>query len=233
MLVFPSIDAVRVTRPHPPQVIRTPAQTAPGGFDRVLADLPAMDLRSATREDAPEIAALLAALGYPTDHRDVETRLGRLGDSDAVLIADGGLIALHRIPLLAEGGAMMRIAALVVAPDRRSQGVGRALLAAAQAVAEQWGLRSHRGLQRASRGAGRRPRLLSVRGLHGRRTTIRAVLEATRLKPCAQVKRSSTETSIRRPPAVIAGATRGGSSARCTTSQHARAAVLRKREALP
>ena len=49
----------------------------------------------------------------------------------------------------------------------------------------------------------------------------------------AQVKRSSTETSIRRPTAVAAGAMSGGSSARCTTSQHARAAVLRKREALP
>jgi hypothetical protein len=77
-----------------------------------------MDVRYAAREDAPEIAALLAALGYLTEHRDVETRLCRLRDSDVVLIADGGLIALHRIPLLAEGGALMRITALVVAPDR-------------------------------------------------------------------------------------------------------------------
>jgi NmrA-like family len=64
---------------------------------------------------------------------------------------------------------------------------------------------------------------------------IRMSLNALRTKTGrgAQVKRSSTETSIRRPPAVAAGAMRGGSSARCTTSQHARAAALRKREALP
>ena len=33
MLVFPRVDAIRVNRPHPPQVIRTRAQTAPDGFD--------------------------------------------------------------------------------------------------------------------------------------------------------------------------------------------------------
>jgi GNAT superfamily N-acetyltransferase len=103
------------------------------------ARLRAMNVRDATPQDAREIAALLGALGYPTEARQVERRLGVVGDSDAVLITSGGLIALHRIPLLAEGGALARITALVVAPDRRSQGIGRALLAAAEAVAEHWG----------------------------------------------------------------------------------------------
>lgn len=44
---------------------------------------------------------------------------------------------------------------------------------------------------------------------------------------------SSTDTSIRRPTATGAHAPVAGSSARCTTSQHAFAAGPRKREGLP
>lgn len=98
-----------------------------------------MDVRDATPDDAAEIAALLGALGYPTETGRVERWLAAAGDCDAVLITGGGLIALHRVPLLAEGGALARITALVVAPERRSRGIGRALLAAADVVAEGWG----------------------------------------------------------------------------------------------
>ena len=98
-----------------------------------------MKVRLATREDAPEIAELLAALGYPTAPLEVERRLGVLDDADAVLVATGGMIVLHRIPRLAEGSAITRITALVVTPERRGEGIGRALLAAAEGVAKRWG----------------------------------------------------------------------------------------------
>ena len=60
----------------------------------------------------------------------------------------------------------------------------------------------------------------------------RSPLRVTRCR-CPQVNRWSMETSIRRPAVVAEGAVWAGSSARCTTSQHACAAALRKREALP
>jgi GNAT superfamily N-acetyltransferase len=96
-------------------------------------------VRLATRADAPEIAELLAALGYPTASLEVEKRLSTLDNSDAVLVTAGGMIVLHRIPRLAEGDAITRITALVVAPERRGEGIGRALLAAAEGVARRWG----------------------------------------------------------------------------------------------
>lgn len=52
-------------------------------------------------------------------------RLRSLSDADRILITEGGLIALHRIPLLAEGGAFARITALVVAPGQRNSGIAR------------------------------------------------------------------------------------------------------------
>jgi GNAT superfamily N-acetyltransferase len=98
-----------------------------------------MKVRPATREDAPEIAELLAALGYPTASLEVEKRLSMLDNSDAVLVTAGGMIVLHRIPRLAEGDAIARITALVVAPERRGEGIGQAPLAAAEGVARRWG----------------------------------------------------------------------------------------------
>ena len=98
-----------------------------------------MKVRRAAREDAPEIAELLSALGYPAVPLEVERRLSMLDDSDAVLVTAGGMIVLHRIPRLAEGDAITRITALVVAPERRGEGIGRALLAAAEGVARRWG----------------------------------------------------------------------------------------------
>jgi GNAT superfamily N-acetyltransferase len=108
-------------------------------------------VREAGPDDAGAIAALLGELGYPADPSAVTDRLARMGSADAVLLADGGLVALHRIPLLAEGGAVARITALVVAPSRRRAGVGRALLAAAEEVARSW------GCWRAEVSSGRRP----------------------------------------------------------------------------
>jgi GNAT superfamily N-acetyltransferase len=96
-------------------------------------------IREATAADAPEVAALLAELGYPTEPETVARRLAALTAADAVLLAGGGLIALHRVPRIAEGGAFARITALVVAPGNRNDGVATTLLAAAEDTAREWG----------------------------------------------------------------------------------------------
>jgi GNAT superfamily N-acetyltransferase len=98
-----------------------------------------MDIRPAEPRDASAVACLLSQLGYPAQPAQAEARLRSLSDADRVLLAEGGLIALHRLPMLAEGGAFARITVLIVAPAQRNSGVGRALLAAAEKTARQWG----------------------------------------------------------------------------------------------
>jgi GNAT superfamily N-acetyltransferase len=98
-----------------------------------------IEIRRALPQDAPAIAELLSALGYPAAPEEVLERLNALDDADCVLLADGGLIALHRMPRLAEGDKLARITALVVAPESRRKGLGQALLRAAEEVARRWG----------------------------------------------------------------------------------------------
>jgi GNAT superfamily N-acetyltransferase len=98
-----------------------------------------MEIRPALPEDASVIAGLLEALGYPATPTQVRRRLSSLDDCDCVLLTDGGLIALHRVPRIAEGDTLTRITALVVAPECRGRGVGRALLRAGEEVARRWG----------------------------------------------------------------------------------------------
>jgi GNAT superfamily N-acetyltransferase len=97
-----------------------------------------MTVRRAEAADAEAISGLLAQLGRPTSPEAIRARLG---ETDAVLLADdgAGLIGLHRVPRLAEGGAFARITALVVAEAHRGEGVAQALLAAAEATARDWG----------------------------------------------------------------------------------------------
>jgi GNAT superfamily N-acetyltransferase len=98
-----------------------------------------MQIRQATPADAPLIARLLAQLGYPTTSAAVRERLARLGEEDRVLLCEEGFVAVHRVPLVAEGGCCARITALVVALGHREAGVGRALVAEAEALAREWG----------------------------------------------------------------------------------------------
>jgi GNAT superfamily N-acetyltransferase len=98
-------------------------------------------IRSADHFDAPAIARLLGELGYPAEQAIVAERLAALGGDDRVLLAsdDAGLVALHRVPRLAEGGAFVRVTALVVTRAERGRGVASRLLAAAEDVARAWG----------------------------------------------------------------------------------------------
>jgi GNAT superfamily N-acetyltransferase len=119
-----------------------------------------MQIRQATTADAPLIARLLAELGYPATAAAVRERLARLGEGDRVLVCEEGFIAVHRVPLVAEGGCCARITALVVAQGHREAGVGRALVAEAEALAREWGC----GLLEVS--SGRRPERLAAHSFY-------------------------------------------------------------------
>jgi len=101
---------------------------------------PAVAIRPAVADDAPALARLLAHLGYPADPADLPDRLLRLrsgGDDAFVAVIDGetaGLATVHSRAVLHLARPVAQLTALVVPPERRGRGVGRALVAAA----EQW-----------------------------------------------------------------------------------------------
>jgi predicted N-acetyltransferase YhbS len=102
-----------------------------------------VSLRRARPDDAADVAALLAELGYPDNEVDaVEQRLAMWAREPAgvVLVAllDGrmvGTVAVTAVPYLEREGRWGRIVALVVSAECRGQGVGRQLVEAAEAAA--------------------------------------------------------------------------------------------------
>jgi len=103
-------------------------------------------IRSATVSEHAEIAVLLGQLGYDSSATDVLSRLNAIQESstDLVLVASGadtilGLISLHILPLFHVNGFLGRITSLVVGEASRGQGVGSALMKAA----EEWFLANH------------------------------------------------------------------------------------------
>ena len=100
---------------------------------------PAIDLRSATLMDADDVAALLAALGYPCDREDASERIHAIiaNDRQALVLARDhgavcGLIALDFMYYLPLGTTTCRITAMVVTPEAQGRGLGRQLLREAE-----------------------------------------------------------------------------------------------------
>ena len=97
--------------------------------------------RRATAGDAADLGALLGALGYPAAAEDVARRMRGLDKSDqAILVAEDagqvvGVAALHRMNVLHADLPVGYITAFVVAERARGSGVGKTLLAAAEAWA--------------------------------------------------------------------------------------------------
>jgi N-acetylglutamate synthase-like GNAT family acetyltransferase len=97
-------------------------------------------IRSAKTSDAGKIADLLAQLGYVASPTLVVSKITVLASSpnDVVLVAENegiivGVISLHVTELFHAPGRIGRITALVIASDRRGEGVGKLLTEAADA----------------------------------------------------------------------------------------------------
>ena len=102
----------------------------------------AIIIRRARPKDSPAIVRLLAELGYPLAAGQVRRKVTALlrSESDQLLVAEQGAVAMgvlhfHLIPLLHKAGNAGRITALVVAEKFRSRGIGKQLVAAAEAWA--------------------------------------------------------------------------------------------------
>src|SRR5262245_4416681 len=102
--------------------------------------LPLPSIRAATARDAPEIARLLTALGHPTAAEPTAQRWSEwsAAGNAALVASDGseqlqGVVTLHRMTVLHRPRPVGRITALIVDEKARGRGIGRALVAAAEA----------------------------------------------------------------------------------------------------
>ena len=100
-----------------------------------------IEIREAGPDDAARIAELLGHLGYPADAVAIPARLAAVSAAGGAILLGGprraaaGLVGVQAFPVLHASAPVGYITALVVAPTARGQGVGRALVAAAEAWA--------------------------------------------------------------------------------------------------
>lgn len=95
-------------------------------------------IREARPKDAEAIAFLIGTLGYDMAAADIRRRLVRLRKKDEpALVADRGVVvgclSWHVTPVLHRPRPVGRITMMVVAEDARREGVGAALVEAAEA----------------------------------------------------------------------------------------------------
>ena len=104
-----------------------------------------MNTRPASQGDAPAIATLVTQLGYDASPRDVADRLSRLlarADQRFIVAeAQGRVVGWVHVQVAesVDTGVFAHVAGLVVDRAHRRQGIGAALMAAAEAWAHQQG----------------------------------------------------------------------------------------------
>lgn len=100
-------------------------------------------IRTAILEDAPAIARLIRILGYSLPPDQIPGRLAEYsGDTSRVFAAVDqqtviGFLSFYATPLFHENAKIGRITAMVIDPTFHRQGVGRALVKAAEEFAYQ------------------------------------------------------------------------------------------------
>ena len=97
-------------------------------------------IRNATPGDAIAIAELLAVLGYPSPADSIPDRLRRINASQAstALVAEldhqvVGIVTAQLVPSIHDDAPVALITTLVVSTALQGRGIGRALVAAAEA----------------------------------------------------------------------------------------------------
>ncbi len=104
-----------------------------------------LHIRQAHAQDAPHLQPLLKALEYPASVEQIEERLKTYETLGyGVLVAElnnklAGLIALSFSELFISQKKRAHIEALIVDPQSKGQGIGRALLTSAEALATERG----------------------------------------------------------------------------------------------
>ena len=103
-------------------------------------------IRKANLEDGAQVAALLEELGYPNKPAFIRLKIEVLdkGDKDTVLVSEMegkilGVAHLHTAEMLHEAGHIGRIMAIGVKNEHQRSGIGRALMASLEIVAQEAG----------------------------------------------------------------------------------------------
>ena len=105
-----------------------------------------LTIRRAVPADAPRMVALFEAWGYGAPAPEIEARLEAweaMRDAEVLFAeldgAAAGFVAVCATPHLARAGWFGRVTGLAVDVAFRRQGVGRALVEAAEQLARTWG----------------------------------------------------------------------------------------------
>jgi GNAT superfamily N-acetyltransferase len=101
-----------------------------------------MRIRPATQDDAPALEGLIRQLGYDERAADIATRLAAIDTAVLVAERDGraiGCLTTAIMPVLYRPKPVGRISMMVVEESARGQGIGAALVRAAEAWLKQQG----------------------------------------------------------------------------------------------
>lgn len=101
-----------------------------------------MQIREAAPGDVEAISSLLGELGFPSSPQEVDERLGVMQGAVLVAVSQGtvvGVITTNIMSVLHRPKPVGRLSALIVSKQERGEGVGSALVSAAEKMLKQRG----------------------------------------------------------------------------------------------